>query len=105
MHNGPVSNAFVVQDLKIFSQCAVMLGRSEDAERYQRQYDLSRESYIRHFIRKDGRMKDDYQAAYIMALSLVLPEGELPGLDVSDQLWSNDNLGEVGCPASGWDCQ
>ena len=37
----------------------------------------TKEAYIKRFIRKDGRMKDDYQGAYIMALKMVIPKGQL----------------------------
>lgn len=77
MHNGPVSNAFVVNDLRILSDTASMLGKPEDADRYRIQLEKTTASYIRHFIKKDGTMKDNYQGAYIMALALVLPKGEL----------------------------
>lgn len=77
MHNGPVSNAFVVNDLRILSDTASMLGKTEDADRYRIQLEKTTASYIRHFIKKDGTMKDNYQGAYIMALALVLPKGEL----------------------------
>ena len=77
MHNGPVSNAFVVNDLRILADCAELLDKPEDASRYRAQMEKTAASYIKAFIKKDGRMKDDYQGAYIMALSLVLPKGEL----------------------------
>lgn len=77
MHNGPVSNAFVVNDLRIMAESAAMLGKPEDAARYQAQFEKTTTSYIKNFLKKDGRMRDDYQGAYIMALALVLPAGEL----------------------------
>ena len=77
MHNGPVSNAFIVNDLRIMAWAAKLLGREDDALRYAQQLEKTRNAYIRAFVRKNGTMKDDYQGAYIMALHMVLPKGEL----------------------------
>lgn len=67
MHNGPVSNAFIVNDLRIMVWAARLLGIEDDAKRYADQLDATREAYLKAFVKKDGTMKDDYQGAYIMA--------------------------------------
>lgn len=77
MHNNPVSNAFIVHDLKVISETARALGKEEDAKRYEQQYAATREAYMQMFVREDGDVAEDYQSAYIMALKYVLPEGEL----------------------------
>ncbi|MGI6315370.1 MAG: family 78 glycoside hydrolase catalytic domain [Christensenellales bacterium] len=77
MHNGPVSNAFIVNDLRIMTRAANYLGKPDDAKRYTGQLEKTRNAYIKAFIKKDGTMKDDYQGAYIMALQMVIPKGEL----------------------------
>ena len=77
MHNGPVSNAFIVNDLRIMVWAATYLGKTDDAEKYAVQLEKTRDAYIKAFVKKDGTMKDDYQGAYVMALKMVLPEGEL----------------------------
>lgn len=77
IHSNPVSNAFVVNDLRIMVWAAKLLGKPEDVVRYEAQLEKSRAAYIRRFVRKDGRMKDDYQGAYVMALKMVIPKGEL----------------------------
>ncbi len=77
MHNGPVSNAFIVNDLRILSWAAERFGKTEDALRYRDQLEKTRSAYIQTFINEDGSMRDDYQGAYIMALKHVLPQGEL----------------------------
>lgn len=77
MHNGPVSNAFIVNDLRILSETAKLLGRPDDEERYRTQLDKTTAAYLKAFVKKDGSMKDDYQGAYIMALQMVIPLGEL----------------------------
>lgn len=77
MHNNPVSNAFIVHDLKVISETAERLGKREDAARYRRQLAATTNAYIKKFVSKNGIVAKDYQSAYIMALKFVLPEGEL----------------------------
>ena len=77
MHNGPVSNAFIVNDLRIMVWAAKLLGKNDDATRYGKQLEKTTGAYLRAFVKKDGRMKDDYQGAYVMALRMVIPKGEL----------------------------
>ena len=77
MHNGPVSNAFIVNDLRIMIWASELLCKNEDTVRYKEQHEKTREAYIKTFIKKDGTMRDDYQGAYVMALKMVVPRGEL----------------------------
>ena len=79
MHNNPVSNSFIVNDLKIITQVARKLNKTEDAAKYQAQYEATRDAYIKKFVNKNGVVAKDYQSAYIMALQYVIPEGELRG--------------------------
>ncbi len=76
-HNNPISNAFIVHDLKVVSETAEALGLEEDAQRFGRQYQDTRDAYMQMFVKEDGEVADDYQSAYIMALKFVIPEGEL----------------------------
>ncbi len=77
MHNGPVSNAFVANDLRILAWAAEYFGESDAAARYAAQLAKTRAAYCKAFIKKNGSMKDDYQGAYVMALSYVLEKGAL----------------------------
>lgn len=77
MHNGPVSNAFIVNDLRIMIWAARLLGKNEDAKKFESQLEKTTQAYINAFLREDGIMKDDYQGAYIMALKMVIPKGDL----------------------------
>ncbi|MCM1542982.1 MAG: glycoside hydrolase family 78 protein [Blautia sp.] len=77
MHNGPVSNAFIVNDLRIMKETAARFGKTEDADRYGAQLEKTRDAYLKAFVKKDGSMKDDYQGAYVMALRFAVPQGEL----------------------------
>lgn len=77
LHNGPVSNAFLVNDMKIMSSTAKLLGKSADAEKYAAQYEKSKAAYVKAFIKDGRKMKDDYQGAYVMALKFVVDKGEM----------------------------
>ena len=77
MHNGPVSNAFIVNDLRIMVWAAKLLGKTEDEGKYAAQLEKTRSAYIKTFVKTDGTMKDDYQGAYVMALKMVIPKGAL----------------------------
>jgi alpha-L-rhamnosidase len=76
-HNNPVSNSFIVNDLRILSWAAAYLGKTEDATRYTDYLEKVRAAYIAAFVKEDGFMPDDYQGAYIMALKFVIPKGDL----------------------------
>ena len=77
MHNGPVSNSFILNDLRIMVWAAKYLGKKEDAARYAAQLERTRAAYLKAFVKADGGMKDDYQGAYIMALKHAIPAGAL----------------------------
>lgn len=77
MHNGPVSNAFIVNDLKIMVETAKLLDKPEDEARYAAQLERTAAAYLDAFVNGDGSMKDDYQGAYVMALQMVIPTGPL----------------------------
>lgn len=77
MHNGPVSNAFIVHDLEVITKVAERLGKQEDYDRFKEQLEKTRIAYLRKYVKKDGQVARDYQSAYIMALKYVIPQGEL----------------------------
>lgn len=78
MHNNPISNSFIVHDLEVVAAVAGQLGKADDAAKYLQQLKLTRQAYIGQFIDcETGRIEDDYQSAYVMALRFVLPAGEL----------------------------
>ena len=77
LHNGPVSNAFLVNDMKIMTRTAKLLGKTADAEKYAAQYEKSKAAYVKAFIKDGRKMKDDYQGAYVMALKFVVDKGEM----------------------------
>lgn len=77
LHNGPISNSYVVHDLDVMVKSARLLGKKEDERKYYNQYLLTREAYIKKYVTKDGIVANDYQSAYVMALAYVIPKGSL----------------------------
>ena len=79
MHNGPVSNAFLVNDLRILVRAAELLGHGGDAAHYAAELEQVRAAYIKKYVtrglfgRDQPRLAEDYQGAYIMTLALVIP--------------------------------
>lgn len=76
-NNNPVSNSFIVNDLRIMTWAAKILGKEYDYKRYNEIYHKVRNSYINKFIDNDGYISENYQGAYILALQYVVPEGSL----------------------------
>ncbi|KAF1299070.1 alpha-L-rhamnosidase [Enterococcus sp. JM4C] len=76
VNNGPVSNAFIVNDLVILTRLAERLGQTEDAAYYGQQLAKTRAAYTKQFIDEDGVVAGDYQGAYVMAIQYgdVTPE-------------------------------
>ena len=70
-HNGPVSGAFMVNDLRIMVRAANLLGHADDTARYGAALERAREAYRAAYVGEDGRLTDFYQGAAVMALALV----------------------------------
>ena len=76
MNNGPVSNSFIVNDLRVITELSSRFGYEEDYIRYNSQYKKTRDAWRRMWITPDGTVASDYQSAYIMALKFLDLEGE-----------------------------
>lgn len=74
LHHQPVSNAFIVNDLRILAETAERFDLSKDATYYRALYKKSAEGYIKRFVEENGHMIDHYQGAYIMALKFVVTD-------------------------------
>lgn len=77
VHNGPISNSFIVHDLKVLAETAEKFGNQKDAMYYSEKMRQVREAYLKKYVSDDGIVAGDYQSAYIMALHFVIQEGEL----------------------------
>lgn len=72
MNNHPISNAFFVNDLRIVTSLASKLGKEADFIKYSKQYESTKKAYINAFIKRNGKVKKDYQGTYVLALKHVL---------------------------------
>ena len=77
MNNGPVSNSFIVNDLKVMTELSFRFGNKEDYERYKEQYNKTRDAWIRMWISPDGTVASDYQSGYVMALKFLDLKGDV----------------------------
>ncbi len=75
MNNHPVSNAFFVNDLRIFLELLKLMDKEDEYVYYEEIYQKVKKAYIKAFINeKTGKVKKDYQGTYVLALKHVLTE-------------------------------
>lgn len=90
--------------LKIMSEMAGAIGRTEDAARYSQRCDEIKKAFAREFIQPDGTIKDSSQTAYALAFTMDLlpPETREKAADkfVQEIKRFNDHLatGFIGTP-------
>jgi alpha-L-rhamnosidase len=65
-----VASAYLVHTLGLAARTAASLGRDDEAARYARETELSRGAFHAAFITPAGRMTNDAQTAYVLALRL-----------------------------------
>jgi alpha-L-rhamnosidase len=75
-----VATAYFACSARILAKTAEILGKSEDALKYQALADQVKAAYIAEFIGKDGRITPDRQASYVRVLALDLAPEELKPL-------------------------
>jgi alpha-L-rhamnosidase len=61
---------------KLTARAAELLGKSEDASKYNALFDRIRASFNRAYVSADGRIKGDTQTCYVLALAFDLVPGE-----------------------------
>jgi alpha-L-rhamnosidase len=75
INNAPVSNAFFVNDLRIFLRLLKLMNKEDEYKHYEEIYQKVKNAYIKAFInKKNGKVKKDYQGTYVLALKHVLIE-------------------------------
>lgn len=67
-----IATAYFAHSTDILAQAAEVLGRSEDAARYRDLYARIRRAFQREFITSTGRVGENTQTAYVLALSFGL---------------------------------
>ena len=75
INNHAASNAFFVNDLRIYVELLGLLGKEEEKRHYETILGEVKEAYIKAFVNvKTGRVKKDYQGNYVLILKHVLTE-------------------------------
>jgi alpha-L-rhamnosidase len=71
-----ISAAYFAYTSKLMADMARALGKTEDAAKYDQQFQDSRAHFQKSFVEPDGKIKSDLQTAYCMALyyDLLTPE-------------------------------
>jgi alpha-L-rhamnosidase len=74
-----VATAYLAYSSGLLARIAWLLGRQDDADRYQALHERVKAAYVAEFTRPDGRMKPDKQASYARALAFeLLPDSLRP---------------------------
>ncbi|MCJ7736860.1 MAG: family 78 glycoside hydrolase catalytic domain [Anaerolineae bacterium] len=89
-----VATAYVVHSARILAKTAALLGRKDDAAKYNALAERVKAAYIAEFIGKDGAIQPDKQASYVRVLAFDLMTDELKPAIVGHLvrlIRSNDN--------------
>lgn len=81
--------AYYAWDAQMLSEMAEVLGKTEDAEKYQRIYEQEKEYFISKYVRSDGSLRRTQQTACLMALKMDLLPDDASREKVKQQLLNN----------------
>lgn len=75
---GPwTGTAYFFRSAKILSRIAAILGKANDSRRYNALAEKIRSAFLRVFTDGCGRIKNEFQTAYVLPLAFGLAEGEV----------------------------
>jgi alpha-L-rhamnosidase len=70
-----IRNAYFARSADLLARTARILGRTDDAERYQKLFEQVRSAFQEEFVTSRGRVTSDTQTSYVLALSFnLIPE-------------------------------
>lgn len=85
---GPwVGTAYFFRSCRLMSEIAAILERGEDSRRYADLAEKVRSAFRKVFTDGHGRMKEEFQTAYVLALAFGLAEGE-ERRTMAERLWA-----------------
>jgi alpha-L-rhamnosidase len=88
LKKGPwVGTAYYYRSCRLMSEIASVIGREEDSRRYASLAEKVRAAYRRVFTDGQGRIKEEFQTAYVLALVFDLAEGEERKV-MAERLWA-----------------
>ena len=103
-----IGTAFFAYSSHLLAKIANILGRGEDAERYDKYSRQAREAFVKYFVLPDGRIKGGTQTSYVLALYFDLLPPDLRSIAVAElvrNIGERDNhlsTGFVGTPYLNW---
>ncbi len=71
-----ICTAYFAYSTKLTAQAAAVLGKSEEAAKYNALFERIRAAFNKAYVASDGRIKGNSQAAYVLALAFDLVQGE-----------------------------
>ncbi|MDQ6417946.1 family 78 glycoside hydrolase catalytic domain [Paenibacillus sp. LHD-117] len=99
-----IATAYFAYSTRIVRDAALVLGRSEEADRYEGLYQNVRQSFQDEFVTKTGRVASPTQTAHVLALVFDLVDEHVKkrvAADLNDMIVENDyhlSTGFVGTP-------
>lgn len=71
-----ICTAYFAYSTKLTAQAAEVLGKTEDAAKYNELFERIRAAFDKAYLAPDGRIKGNSQACYVLALAFDLVQGE-----------------------------
>jgi alpha-L-rhamnosidase len=71
-----IYTAYFAHSTHLLAEAAAVLGKTEDATRYQNLFAAIKAAFRRAYVAADGRIKGNTQACYVLAIAFDLVEGE-----------------------------
>ena len=99
-----IGTAFFAYSSHLLARISGILGKDEDAERYENYSRQAREAFVKHFVLSDGTLKGGTQTSYVLALHFDLLPADLRSRAVAElvrNIEQRDNhlsTGFVGTP-------
>ena len=88
LKKGPwIGTAYFYHSSVIMSRIAAILGREKDAQYYEKLAEKIRAAFRKAFTDGSGRLKEEFQAGYVLALAFGLAEGGERRV-MAERLWA-----------------
>jgi alpha-L-rhamnosidase len=79
-----IATAFYAHSTDLLARTAHVLGKTEDAARYEQLLGRIKEAWVHEYVTPAGRVGEDTQTAYVLALQFeLLPDGDIRGQAMS----------------------
>jgi len=103
-----IGTAFFAYSVQLMARIAQVLGKAEDAIRYEGLFEEIREAFVKHYVHEDGTIEGGTQTSYVLALEFdLLPQALRPlaAAELVRNIQGRDNhlsTGFVGTPYLNW---